>query len=749
MKARDIEKRLEERVPILTDRFTREDSIVSITPAGLVATATTSVDHGLSIGKTVFIAGAFAPVAITSIDRVDEIATAVTTTDHDLTEGHFTEVELSGATESEFNGTFPLLTVPNRRTFTFTVADAGPTSGTGAMMLDGPGTAVGYNGKVTVATVPTTTTFTYALPSALTEAATGPNMRVIKGIRIHSAISLQRATHVFEKSDISGDDLSAFVVLGATTASRDRRTLNDGVSSAQVGGDNKQQLLQALNVLVFQKVVDKTSGATPRDEMEDIARILIAVLVGFVPPSDFSTQTQEALRFVNHDIFEYTTATYSHLFEFQLREAIENEDLEITPENVAFRDILLTFTTDQGDQELIATIDLDAEPFDSLIMNMPLASDLSFIKGVAPASYTRGSESFYRDLAGLLTLSPSTGGNNQAPFEQNGVLIEDASTNLEPNAEIGNASFPWGIAGSGTNSHPDPLGGSNAFLSTGDLAGFTTRANLVPLVMSTNYDISVFVSESTIGNHFDFGVSTSLTIDNGVRCQWIAGVPTLTSFYGNGSNLRIEEYSLGYWRLTVNVTNGVAGPFFAVVAGKDTAESGGTFFYGYDSESTLTSFIRSQGATKTRTAATLNIPVANIPSNANFTVAVNADTSAATGGDRHVIGISHIGSTGVKFNSAGQVVFTYNGTSSTPVNLGLGVSARLGMVYDKATATINGYIDGVRVVTDLAVTPQPAAITAIYLGADSSGNNHLKGHNKNLRSYIDPLTPEEMANEGA
>jgi len=41
---------------------------------------------------------------------------------------------------------------------------------------------------------------------------------------------------------------------------------------------------------------------------------------------------------------------------------ISNEDLQITPENVAFRDILMSMTNDQGVQVLSATVNLDDEP---------------------------------------------------------------------------------------------------------------------------------------------------------------------------------------------------------------------------------------------------------------------------------------------------------------------------------------------------------------------------------------------------
>lgn len=385
---------------------------------------------------------------------------------------------------------------------------------------------------------------------------------------------------------------------------------------------------------------------------------------------------------------------------------------------------------------------------ESKIARMPLVSDLGFIKGTAPAVLIRVSGASYRDHFKTLTFSPATGGNPaQARMEQNGVLIEDASTNLASNAEIGNPSFPW-VLSTGTDSQPDPSNGNNAFLSLGDLAGFSASIDAASLLPSTQYDISVFIKESTVGNHFDFGIASSLiNLDDGVRGQWVGGIPVLDFFYGSGSNYRVEPYVLGYFRITVTIITNPSGNLNPLIAGRDNLELGGTFFYGFDVQLAHSSFIRSQGATKTRAAETLTIPTANIPSDADFTISLNADTRNAIGGDRHVIGIAHAGSTGIKFNSAGQVVFTYNGVSGAPVNVGLGVNARLTMVYDKVAATINGYVDAINVVADLAVMPQAAAITAIYLGADSAGNNQLNGHAQELDTYADPLTAIEVANE--
>jgi hypothetical protein len=362
MKARDIEDRLQETLPLVTDRFTNEVSISTVVPSGTVATATTTAVHKLTTGDSVIVVGVNAPVPITSITRVGTIATVVTTLNHDLTEEWYDTATLSGANEAEFNGDFTLVgtKVSNRKTFTLAVADSGPTTGTGAMQLDSPGAPFGFNGKVIVTSTPSTTSFTYNLPQALTVTGTGDNARVVIGARIHAAITQERADDLYDTED-SGD-LTAFVVLSDTNASRDRNTRTDAVASGGVASDIRQPLIRGFDVLVFQKITESTSGANERDDMEDIGNDLRRVLCGWEPPTQLAVKSGNIVKFLSDGLRGYTTGIYSHMFSFELTEYMENSDLMIEPFNVAFRDIAAAMTNDQGEQPLVLNINLDDVP---------------------------------------------------------------------------------------------------------------------------------------------------------------------------------------------------------------------------------------------------------------------------------------------------------------------------------------------------------------------------------------------------
>lgn len=364
MKIEQVLAQLQVVLPRLTDKFTSIIGVNSITAAGMTATVTTTIPHGLSIGDSVTIKGATSPIAITSITRVGTIATAVTTTDHDLTDGNQDTVTLSGANETEFNGTFVYITQTNRRTFQFNVDDAGPTIGTGVMLLESPGETFGYSGLRTVLSTPTTTTFTYALTKVLTVDA-GGNPEVATGYRMTGAINFDRCLAMYTAQ--ATEDHWIFVTLGDANVSKDRNSRSDAITSMGPGGDRRQQIFQSMSVHVFLKTSDELSARAARDEIEDIRPQLFKSLLGVKFPTQLSAAPitgggQYGLSYLNDGFEVYTTAFYVHTFNFELPGDTTLSDTVDPDLNVAFRDISLTMLTTLGTGELTAEIDLDDEP---------------------------------------------------------------------------------------------------------------------------------------------------------------------------------------------------------------------------------------------------------------------------------------------------------------------------------------------------------------------------------------------------
>lgn len=360
MKSQDVILQLYSALPSKTDKFTTDISVTGITVSGPTATATTSVAHGLVDGDLVTIQGALAPINIASMDRVGTVVTVVTTENHDLTEGYQETVVIDEANEAEFNGTFTLLTVPNRKTFTFETVDSGATSSTGSPVLLN-GSAFGFNGLYTASNV-TATTFDYTLLGDVAGDARG-TIIVSVGYRISGAISLERALEAYTRQ--STDDWWIFVVLGDVTASKDRHVLNDSIST-QTGNTQWQQLIiQPFTILTIAPATATIGARNLRDDAEDIASALFGSLLGVKFDGGLSTKDQYQTVFSSHGSIEYDTAIYVHQYNFESSTDITFDDTVGEGFNVAFRDLGLTIGTDlmtDNTERLTVDVDLDDQP---------------------------------------------------------------------------------------------------------------------------------------------------------------------------------------------------------------------------------------------------------------------------------------------------------------------------------------------------------------------------------------------------
>jgi len=119
MKLTDIVNQLKAVLPRYTDDFSTSLSITSLTRSGSTVTATTSAAHGLVAGNKALIVGAKTPITVSSLTRINQTiagietqyANALCATKHNLTPNNKT-VEISGAAQAGYNGTFDLVWTP-------------------------------------------------------------------------------------------------------------------------------------------------------------------------------------------------------------------------------------------------------------------------------------------------------------------------------------------------------------------------------------------------------------------------------------------------------------------------------------------------------------------------------------------------------------------------------------------------------------------------------------------------------------
>lgn len=370
MKASDIVKELRHSFSSVNVNFSDQLSVSSIVPSGSEATVTTATNHNLSIGDDFNITGSTAPIDVLSINRAGTEATIITVSNHDITvnkaKPYHTKVLLDGFNEPEFNGEFDLISAENRKTFKILVADSGAVVGTGPGRLIDPGDPFGFNGLNKVKNVIDPTSFTYDLAKPLLSNAAG-TIILNTNIKIGRVASLSRAYDIYTQQTNS---YYCFVQLGDVVSSRDRKTKNDGVSSAAPGQSRRQQILQTANIYVFMPVSESLTAAKARDEVEEFIFPQINKSICSIKFGNYLSEKQQTgLTFVSHGTQSYNEAgesfgqsVYVHVIEYQLLTAINDDDTNTHDASVAFRDIDITYDLDVGTGDLGSEINLDDNP---------------------------------------------------------------------------------------------------------------------------------------------------------------------------------------------------------------------------------------------------------------------------------------------------------------------------------------------------------------------------------------------------
>lgn len=357
MKTEDVVKQLAGVLPGVTTLFSKQIAVSSLVFSGGIATATTAVAHGLKTNQFVTVSGAFSPTLITSINRIGTVATAVTTTDHDLTFGFQDTVQIEGATETEYNGTHELLSVPNRRTFTFSVQGSPATPATGSPQLL-ENRLNSYNGRHQI-TVIDTTNFTFPLTTSPGSPATGSPV-VHTQIRVSRSITAERALAAYTEQ--KQNNLWAFVVADDPIISRDRGLLTDAVSTLSPSDYNHIRQIENFSVYVVIPATNSIAGGAEMDLVEDIRILLYKSLVGVKLPSNLVNPRQYIVVPSGDEFFGYNEAYYVHRFTFQTARDIAIEDFVDDKNSVAFRNIEIQTLNDFEETVLTTTVDLDDEP---------------------------------------------------------------------------------------------------------------------------------------------------------------------------------------------------------------------------------------------------------------------------------------------------------------------------------------------------------------------------------------------------
>ena len=361
----DIVRQLAMTLPLSTDMFSDSVNIISLVRSGTTATATTQVDHGLQTGSSIVIDGALTPTSITSITSSGTTATAITATATDLTEGwengmpsDSPMVEITGSNNPAYNGRHPLLSVPNRKTFTYQIdSEQDPSTGTTLLLED---KLSGFNGTYEI-TVVDSTTFTYEVATAPSSPAQGMPL-AHKGIRVFGAADINEAISAYTAQS-SNTDLWACVVLGNVSAITDPNAITGVTANYANGIDFTQKINTPFHVLVFVTGPDNVYGRISRDQMEQIRPYILRSLIGKKFDTELTNSTSTGCIYEGDATHTIEGALYIHQLTFSSVSEITLADGIQDTDSVAFRDIALShLDVVDGTIEMVSDIDLDDQP---------------------------------------------------------------------------------------------------------------------------------------------------------------------------------------------------------------------------------------------------------------------------------------------------------------------------------------------------------------------------------------------------
>lgn len=353
MKLSDIVNQLRGVLPKYTDRFSTVLSVSSIVAAGGTATITTTTDHGLTSGANIVLRRVQSRTAINSATQDGLVFTFTTSTDHDLTLDwpEHENVELQGFTDPLWNGSFKLVSVSNRRTFSVQSTNALPVLNAGEVLLEIR--RDGVNGRYSANVIDAVT---FSVGGVFDDGNyTGGVVSTAQ--RIAGSVTEDRAIEQYTAQNIN--DLWMFVVMGQATVSKSRSSYSDATAGIGAGNDIRMRLIDGFSLFVIVNTADEISGTGAVDLCRhELLLPILKSVNGMKFDTGLTLSGDIRTIFLGHAVYDYNQAILIYQYDFEVSMDISNDD-SVQPEDTrAFRDI--DYTLGVGVKEMTTSkIDLD------------------------------------------------------------------------------------------------------------------------------------------------------------------------------------------------------------------------------------------------------------------------------------------------------------------------------------------------------------------------------------------------------
>ena len=376
MRAEDIQNTLAEKLPLLVDDFSENVNITNIvlsSPDAETTSVSMTLASGVSnslLGKGVLIRNVNRVLEIESFERTGTRAliTMADNNNHDLTLNSQTTITTKGASESEFNGTFTVSGIPNRRQIEVTIADSGATSASGTLrLIDGASFYQNVNGIQQISGVGGSS-LTFFISNTILPAdaeldwSTLTQGSISVAARITATGFLSRFDDAYTKQ-LAGNAW-AIVVMGDAVANKSKNQTIDSVDNQQSAQYFEQRLAEAVDVYVYYPTNNTLTSRSASDRCRELVRPICQSILMQSFDTLLAAGKFNFLQITGHGAEAYNSAYYVHRYSFEQTQQMQFEDTIGYPsDDVAFRDINLTMSLNPGTgvNTLDALIDLDAQ----------------------------------------------------------------------------------------------------------------------------------------------------------------------------------------------------------------------------------------------------------------------------------------------------------------------------------------------------------------------------------------------------
>jgi len=348
----DILTHLQKYVPVLSSRFSTNLDITAVIVDGdPQVLRITDTLHGLSAGDPVVLSRGRVdnPITAAVYNSADDTIRFTTSLPHDLTEDYINieTITLEGFTDSQFNGEFPLLSVPDRKTFEI--------SGTSQPVLNGNEVLreireIGINGLKNITRVIDQDTYEIDLIgiAELTPGTVPPGYIRSKDFRIAVAVDADRAVSLYTPV-ASKDELWMYVIMGGSVTSKSRTLKNDANQLNVAGQTDRPLNINTFSIVVFYPTANETAAALAvKLSYDEIYQLMLSVASG-ISFDDFGN-TEYLTSLIGHDAGRYDKAYYSHVYDFEYNFEVTTEQEFLTTfiESRAYRDTGIVFNEIQA-----------------------------------------------------------------------------------------------------------------------------------------------------------------------------------------------------------------------------------------------------------------------------------------------------------------------------------------------------------------------------------------------------------------